>query len=253
MAKNLIEYVTRFKKKQIVILVTLVFVIIVGVIFGVRLMFGESEENNIAKVYQEPVINSREDIPIDFEELKKENDEIYAWIKIPGTKVDYPILQSKEDNNFYLTNDQNKNESLSGAIYTQFYNSTDFNDFNTIVYGHNMKDGTMFGDLKKFKDKDFFDEYQDVIIYMPSRVIKYKIFSSYTYDDRHIMSTFNFSSRVDRKIYLDSLLEINDENALFRDEVELDTNNRLLTLSTCTTNKESRLLVQAVLIEDHEY
>ena len=95
--------------------------------------------------------------PVDFDELKKQNSDIYAWINIPGTSVDYPVLRCEDDNSYYLNHTVDKKKSIYGSIYTENYNGADFADFNTVVYGHNMKNGTMFGTLKKYRDKTFFE------------------------------------------------------------------------------------------------
>lgn len=190
--------------------------------------------------------------PVDFDELKAVNDEIYAWINIPGTNIDYPILQSGEDKDrsYYLNYNVNKEKSVYGAIYTQNYNSTDFSDYNTIIYGHNMKNGTMFGSLKKYRNKTFFDKNQYINIYMPGRVLKYHIFAAYTFDDRHILMSFDFSDEEERQLYLDTVYSVRSLNSNFRDDIKVDTDDKIITLSTCTTNDDERFLVQGVLVYD---
>ena len=95
---------------------------------------------------------------IDWEELKSENPDIYAWIYIPGTNVDYPILQHPDEKSYYLDHNIDGSEGYPGCIYTQNVNSKDWMDPNTVIYGHNMNDGSMFHDLHKFEDNAFFDE-----------------------------------------------------------------------------------------------
>ena len=98
------------------------------------------------------------DIPVDFEGLQEYNPDIYAWITIPGTAVDYPIVQRPEDNSYYLTHNTDGEESAEGAIFTEDYNSRDFTDPNTVIYGHNMRNGSMFRSLHNYMDRSFFDE-----------------------------------------------------------------------------------------------
>ena len=95
---------------------------------------------------------------IDWAELKSENPDIYAWIYIPGTNVDYPILQHPDEKSYYLDHNIDGSEGYPGCIYTQNVNSKDWMDPNTVIYGHNMNDGSMFHDLHKFEDNAFFDE-----------------------------------------------------------------------------------------------
>ena len=124
------------------------------------------------------------DIPVDFEALQAENPDIYAWITIPGTNVDYPILQLEGDNGYYLNHSVDGAGSIAGAIFTEDYNSKDFTDPNTIIYGHNMKNGSMFRTLHNYSDREFFDNNRDITIYMPDKILHYTIFAAYLYDSR---------------------------------------------------------------------
>ncbi|MBQ7045762.1 MAG: class B sortase [Clostridia bacterium] len=193
------------------------------------------------------------DNPIDFVALTQQNPDAYAWITIPGTKVDYPILQAYfEDDNFYLTHDINKQKNRAGAIYTQRINQKNFVDPNTVIYGHNMANGTMFRTLHQFKKKDFFDENRYFYIYTPGNKYTYEIFAAYRYDNRHILNSFDFSDEQVFEEYLNSISSYTVD-ANFRSGVQLDRDSRIVTLSTCYANskKEYRYLVQGVLIE-HE-
>ena len=198
-------------------------------------------------------------VPVDFEELKNVNEDIYAWINIPGDDpesplVDYPILQSSPnaDDNYYLDHNVNKKSSVYGAIYTQNYTNKDFNDFNTLKYGHNMRNGTMFGSLKKYRDKTYFDNHRDINIYMPGRVLKYHIFAAYIFDDRHILLSYDFSNETARQLYLEEALNQRKLSANYSDDIEVGVNDKIITLSTCTSNKGERYLVQGVLVYDSD-
>ena len=198
-------------------------------------------------------------VPVNFEELKNVNEDIYAWINIPGDDpdnpiADYPILQSSPnaDDNYYLDHNVNKKSSAYGAIYTQKYNNKDFNDFNTLIYGHNMRNGTMFGRLKKYRDKTYFDNHRDINIYMPGRVLKYRIFAAYVFDDRHILLSFDFSNEAEREIYLDAVLNQRKLSANYSDDIEVGVNDKIITLSTCNSNEGQRYLVQGVLVYDSD-
>ena len=119
------------------------------------------------------------DIPIDFEQLQSMNPEIYAWIRIPGSIIDYPIVQSDTDNAYYLTHDVENKDNAAGAIFTEDYNTKTFEDPNTVIYGHGMTNGTMFNGLHQYMDRSYFDENRDIIIYMPDKILHYKIFAAY--------------------------------------------------------------------------
>lgn len=193
------------------------------------------------------------ELPIDFEELQSINPEIYAWLRIPDTTVDYPVLQHDgDDQSYYLKHTIYGNVETAASIYTEWYNSKDFTDPNTIIYGHNMKKG-MFHDLRYFAEQEYFDEHEDIYIYMPDKILRYQIFTSYEYDDRHLLASFDFK---DEEVYADYLEEIMNPRSMYvmlRDGVELTTEDRIITLSTCVANKpNNRRLVQAVLVEETE-
>ena len=96
---------------------------------------------------------------LDWDELYKTNEHIYAWIYIPNTNVDYPVLQHPEDDTFYLERNLDGSWGYPGCIYSEHrYNTMDWTDFNTLLYGHNMKNGTMFKTLHNFEDSTFFEE-----------------------------------------------------------------------------------------------
>ena len=115
--------------------------------------------------------------PIDFASLTAQYPDVYAWITIPGTRIDYPIVQHPSDNGYYLNHTVDGRKRIEGAIYTENYNSKDFSDPNTLIYGHNMKNGSMFKGLHKYKDRKFMEEHDEVLIYQDGRVLKYKIFA----------------------------------------------------------------------------
>ncbi|MDE5995284.1 MAG: class B sortase [Eubacterium sp.] len=190
--------------------------------------------------------------PIDFDTLIKGNDEIYAWIKIDDTKVDYPIAQhSAEDDAFYLTHSAlDKSYLKSGAIYTEACNQKDFSDPVTLIYGHNNYGDSMFTTLHKFEDKDFFDKHEFVYIYTPTKKLTYKIISAFKYDDRHIMNTNDFSDKNNFAEFQQMLLNPKGDNKNVRENLEeLNENSKIIVLSTCITgDKESRYLICGLLV-----
>lgn len=192
------------------------------------------------------------DNPIDWKELTKQNNEIYAWIKVPGTKVDYPVVQSLSDDAFYLRRDFLGNPSVSGCIFTQSMNKRDFTDPNTVVYGHYMFDGTFFGSLHNFRDPEFFDKNKDIFVYIDGHILTYEVFAAYEYDARHILLSFDFSKKEVFEEYLQSCLNPQSMSRNVREGVELNADSRIITLSTCVQNSDSekRYLVQGVLIKD---
>lgn len=189
---------------------------------------------------------------VNFTELWKTNTDIYAWIRIPNTYVDYPVLQTEVlDDNFYLDHNFRKQYEFAGSIYSQKLNKKDFSDPNTVLYGHNMLNGTMFATLHNFRDPQFFANNPYIYIYLPDRTLTYEIFSAYEYDDRHILYSFDFSDEEVYAEYLEYATNPTESMMCNRREIEVTTDDKIITLSTCLDNIDtSRYLVQGVLISD---
>ncbi len=191
------------------------------------------------------------DNPIDFNALRETNPDIYAWIKVPGTSVDYAVLRSNDKpEDYYLNHDITGKYKFAGSIYSQMLNSADFSDPNTILYGHNMNNGSMFASLHKFRKADFFNENKYIYIYTPGHILTYTIYSAYRYDNRHILYSFDFT---DEKVFSDYIeMTKNPKSTIVnvRQDVKVTKDDRIITLSTCITNDNYRYLVQGVLTSD---
>ena len=194
------------------------------------------------------------DIPqkqLDWNELAKVNPDIYAWIYIPGTQVYYPVLQHPTDNTYYLNYNMNGTRGYPGCIYTEKENSKDFTDFNTIMYGHNMRNKTMFETLHYYEDKAFFVNNPYVYVYRGDRVLVYEIFAAYIAGNEHILYSYDFQTQEGRQNYVDQIEKGTSGN--LRDDVEVTADSHILTLSTCISGKaKNRYLVQAVLLNEDD-
>lgn len=187
-------------------------------------------------------------IPVDFAALQSEYPDIYAWITVPGTNIDYPVVQREGDNAYYLSHNAAGEESPEGAIFTEDYNTKTFEDPNTVLYGHNMKNGSMFQNLHSYSDRQFFDEHRDAVVYLPDKILHYRIFAAYLYDSRHLLESFDFSDPAVMENYLNSIQSLRDMNANIDTQIELDGSDKVITLSTCYQGRDDkRFLVQAVL------
>lgn len=195
------------------------------------------------------VLTEAEESPIDFGKLQSYNPELYAWIRIPGTVIDYPVAQhAGDDQLYYLHHDLYGTPQFAGCIYSEEPSATDFSDPVTVLYGHNMKNGSMFQNLHLFRDEDFFKEHEYCYVYTPDETLIYHIYSVYTYDDRPISTSFDFADEKDLQEYLTSTLEPRSMTARVREGVEVTSEDHILTLSTCIGgDPNSRLLLQAVL------
>lgn len=252
-------------KKKILIGVGIV-VILAGIALGCIGLYKYTSEANAGAVYEDikvkfdvdPLIDipqleiEKIENPIDFASLTAQYPDIYAWITIPGTRIDYPIVQHASDNGYYLNHTIDGRKRIEGAIYTENYNNKDFGDPNTLIYGHNMKNGSMFKGLHKYKDKKFMEEHDEIIIYQEGRVLRYKIFAAYVYDSRHIMLSFDFNDENIYRSYLNFVLTNKNMSSNIDTSVEVTTEDKIITLSTCNNNDKQRYLVQAVLLSIQE-
>lgn len=202
----------------------------------------------LAHPTMEPVPTEKPvEIPIDFAALQEKNPDIYAWIELPCCEEGMPILHHPTEDDYYLNHTVDKKSGLPGSLYTQQWNTLDFSDFNTIIYGHNMKNGSMFGHLKWYRDPEYLADNRDIVIYTPTDKRVYRIFAAVVYSDAHIPSKYNgFTETKDRIEFLESLSKTGDAVSQVLDDVQVDENSQLLTLSTCVGGRpNNRYLVVA--------
>lgn len=187
--------------------------------------------------------------PIDFASLQAVNPDIYGWLEIPGTEFDFPLVQRKGDDSFYLTHDSDGNESSAGAIFTEsVYNSTTMEDPVTVAYGHQMHAGTMFGKLQEtYSQENALEDYGEVIVYLPEKELHYQVFAAVPYDNRHILYNYDCTDPRRFNAFLNSIYEVREIGAQFASGVTVSTDDKVLVLSTCLAgNSQRRYLVLAV-------
>ncbi len=189
------------------------------------------------------------DIPIDFGYLKEQNEDIIGWITVDGTIIDYPILYDSSNILYYLKHNYVGTATDYGSIFVLSENADDFADFNTLVYGHNMLDGQMFAQLHKFREKSFFDEHGQILIYTPDRKLTYQVFAAYRTDNLNIIVNNDFSTEELREAYIERIYTHTDY-AFFKPEYPVTASDRIVTLSTCIANPDYRYVVQGVLVSD---
>ncbi len=187
---------------------------------------------------------------LNWEQLRAANEDIYAWIYIPETNVDYPVLQDAEDDEYYLMHNLDGSYGYPGCIFSQILNSKTFDDYNTVLYGHNMKDGTMFRTLHYYQNEEFFYNNPYFYIYMENGVLVYQIFAAYNTGDAHILNTYDLRTEQGFASYIEKIKTDAPAGGYIRDDVDITTENHIVTLSTCTEQSDERFLVQAVLVND---
>ena len=183
--------------------------------------------------------------PTELAEFREQNADVIALLNIPGTGIFYPILQHPTEKDYYLNLTIDGEEGYPGSIYTNPIEGRDFATFNTVIYGHNMRDGSFFGSLKSFRDEDFLAEHREIDIYTDDAKHSYDIFAVVVYGDRNIGDDFDDGAVADRAAFLETLKH-GGEGSILLDDVEVTTASRLVTLSTCISDMhENRLILVA--------
>lgn len=172
----------------------------------------------------------------DFDELKKQNPDICAWIKMDGTHIDHPVVQGK-DNFEYLDKDFNGDHYAGGTVFLDYENNPDFSDNYNVIHGHHMTGGAMFGDLVKYKKQEFFNKYKMGKLLTPKYDYKLKVVGVAkvnAYDDR----IYNVKAMSKNVLTYASGISIHHR------EAELKDGEKILTLSTCSGDmNEDRIIV----------
>lgn len=278
------KYEKKSQKKElirkIILGVAVAGLLICLICIAVHVVRNRHAEEVYAKLQQESVVNglntqppgsdAEEEIPeqeephiyeempvVDFTSLWETNTDICAWIYIPGTEVNYPVLRNAAatdpHDSYYLDHTVDRMSGLPGAIYIEPCNMGDFSDRNTVLYGHHMKNGSMFASLDQFQDNLFMDGHPYVYVVTPEQNMVYEVYAAIVYDNRHIMGSYDFESDSSYQAFLDSLVSNRNMADVFSDAVEVTTESRLITLSTCVKNQdENRLLVIASLTDTYE-
>lgn len=183
---------------------------------------------------------------VDWQNLVSLNSEIYAWIEFENTDlgINYPVAKGI-DNDYYLNHTVNGTENSAGSIYIDMENDPYFHDTNTFIYGHNMKNGSMFGNLKKYKNAEFFAGNEYFWIYTPDSRSRYKIFSCY----EPAADSDAYSWWPDYCDEYTAYLQTAKANSLYDTGVSVSGDDKIITLSTCTSRGDAyRFIVQAKLI-----
>ncbi len=186
---------------------------------------------------------------IDFAKLQEQNADVIAWIEIPGTQIDYPVVTTT-DNEHYLDYDFQGQESAHGAIFLDAACDLKLEDPVSILYGHNMKDGTMFAGLHAFSDPAFLKEHPVIKLYTPQGQLDYKICAVYETSDEHLLYQKNLRNPAVYQEFLDEIAAKQEQDGALIDMGNISVKDSLLTLSTCVRGEdEKRFIVQAVFVK----
>lgn len=253
----------RRKKKggsNIVSNIILVIAIVVFAVSAYKLYGIFSEYNKGDKEYQkiqDLVINTEkkddtkeEAFSVDFEKLLEMNSDVVGWIRFDEpSEINYPVVQGR-DNEEYLKRTFEANTNKLGTLFVDVNNPGDFSGRNTFIYGHNMKNGSMFAQLLKYKDDSFYKEHPYFYIYTPDgKVRTYEIFSAGVVKDTSDSYIMDYADDAAFQTYIDYI----KQQSAYPTSAEVTTASKIVSLSTCTNVRDDeRFLVHGVMIKEEE-
>lgn len=189
---------------------------------------------------------------IDFELLKEENPEIFAWVYVPGAGVDFPVLQSAESDTYYEDHDWQKNECEDGSLYTEMANLMNMCDFNTLVHGKGTGQEAMLSGLYQFQNQEFFDRNGQVYLYLPDNVLTYEVIACYTEEKHSILRDYNLVDFRGCGQYIADMQEASYATGIYREGwEEITPYHFLLSFVMDSPDDDGRqYVVTAILVKD---
>lgn len=242
------HYKKRDKKSILITLLSLIFIlgIIISIIHIAKWYLDNKENKQIENKLANTVTiieqeNEDKEYNINFEELKAVNNETIGWLKVNGTDIEYAVVKTK-NNSYYLNHNFEKKYNIAGWIFADYKNNFDKTDKNIVIYGHNRKDGSMFGTLKNILKEEWYSNEENFVIdfITEQEQAKYQVFSVYKIknEDYYINTEFKeneFSSFI-KTLKIRSIKDF---------EIEVTENDSILTLSTCADNNKYRIVLHA--------
>ncbi len=241
------------KKGNPKVLLVVGLLIIVGSVAGLVIIFSDykQSEDLYTGVRENYVSTVEEDIPwqdmidVDFDALQDINKDVVGWIYVEGTDISYPIMYSGDDEKYLRTGIDLK-AATAGSIFLEGYNLKDFSDSHSIIYGHNMRNLSMFGSLKFYKTEEgYYDSHRYFQIITPEKKMRFRIFSYFDTDPASWVYTVPFSDSPEFEEYIS---ELKRHSAINSDGVEIKPSNKIVTLSTCSV-AERRFTLHGVMVD----
>ncbi len=237
------------KSKLIYKIIILVLLIIIGVcIYKITSILSEYHEGTAAyEAMQELAgVDTEAFENIDFKALRKQNKDVKAWLYSEGTVINYPVVQGK-DNSYYLYRMVNKEWNGKGSLFIDYRVEKPFKGFNTIIYGHRMKDGSMFHSLTEYESKRYYDKHPVMQLITPKHEYDVEIFGVIRIPADSTMYKYEFNSDEEKLNYL---VQIKANSLIDIDNVEVGVDDKIVMLSTCTYEfEDARLVVYGKLVE----
>ena len=244
----------RRKLKTWVIILFMVLCLI-GLVYSCYKIYNWNNNTNENKQIKDKIddsisVDTKEEIPkykIDWDTIKEQNSDTIAYLKVNNTNIDYVVVKGK-DNSYYLSHNFNKEYNIAGWVFADYHNNFDETDKNIVIFGHNTKDGSMFGTLKNVLDKSWQENKDNLEITLVTEKgqYKYQVFSTYSIkpEDYYINTIFNSDDEYSK--FINKIKSRSNYNY----NVEVDSNDKVLTLSSCIGDGKKRVVLHAKLIEN---
>ena len=233
------------KKKIIKIFMIVCLLVMIYSIYNIVTWYLDNKKNDSIKEEIKEIINNNDNI-IDFKTLKEKNSDVVAYLKVNNTKIDYVVVKGT-DNKFYLKHNLYKEYNKLGWIFMDYHNRLDGTDKNIVIYGHNTSSGNMFGTLRNIITKEWYLNPDNHIInlVMEDKVLTYQVFSTYTIkvEDYYINTIFKNNNE------FNTFINTLKKRSVYNYGVNVNGEDSILTLSTCTNNGKSRMVLHAKLID----
>lgn len=221
-------------------------VIVVSILYIIKWYHDGKQNKKLEEKISQVVIvenndNTDTEYRIDFEKLKRINNQVVGWIKVNGTQVEYAVVQA-ENNNYYLKRNLEKDYNVGGWIFADYKNKLDGTDKNIVIYGHNMKDNSMFGSLKNILNEEWYNNEENYILDFITEQEKYKyqVFSVYKIKNEDYYINTEFQGNEFQE-FVNTLKGRSIKNF----NVDVYEEDSILTLSTCAENNKNRVVVHA--------
>ncbi|MDD6628956.1 MAG: class B sortase [Lachnospiraceae bacterium] len=200
---------------------------------------------------QETAGESAADGHVDFDKLKQSNPDIFAWLYVPGTDIDIPVLQSSVSDEYYKTHNAEGEEGVEGAVYTEMPNLMNMCDFNTILHGKDIEAEDLFTGLHKFEDIDFFEQNEVFYLYLPDNVLTYEIIAAYYDEGSDILRRYDYTTYDGCQNYLNNLYGYRSISKNMREGWDdLTPYHFLVTLDGSIREDDTQYVVIGALISD---
>lgn len=245
----------RNKKYKEAILNLILYIILLSILIysGIKIFKWYKDKTNNNKIVEQiksTVIvegknegENKEEYTVNFNKLKEQNNETIAWLKVSNTNVEYPVVKGT-NNSFYLNHSFDKSNNSAGWIFADYRNKFDNTDKNIIIYGHNMRDSSMFGSMKNILNSDWYENEKntDITLYTENEKCIYKVFSIYKIEneDYYIKTEFKNDNEFEKFIKTLKKRSIKDFS------VDVSKDDDILTLSTCANNNKYRIVLHAI-------